>query len=81
MTADLEMEKARLGEMEQLDVISKAITYSKNRRSEAEVRAWPYRFPPFSHVQQTENVPFSDASSWIDPWVCPCAGRVRSCFT
>lgn len=36
--ADLDMEKARLGEMQQLDVISKAIAYSNTRKNEAEVR-------------------------------------------
>lgn len=38
MTSDLDLEKARLGEMQQLDVLAKAIAFRNNRRSEAEVR-------------------------------------------
>lgn len=38
VVGDLEMEKARLGEMGQMDVISKAIAYGNTRRNEAEVR-------------------------------------------
>lgn len=37
VTADLDLEKSRLGEMQQMDVIAKAIAYRNNRRSEAEV--------------------------------------------
>ncbi|CAM9951571.1 unnamed protein product [Scytosiphon promiscuus] len=42
VAADLDMEKARLGEMQQMDVISKAIAYSNTRRNEAEAMAAPH---------------------------------------
>lgn len=38
VTSDLNLEKARVGEMQQMDVVAKAIAYRNNRRSEAEVR-------------------------------------------
>eukprot|EP00752_Nemacystus_decipiens_P011267 g10013.t1 len=42
VTADLDLEKARLGEMQQMDVLAKAIAYRNNRRSEAEAMAAPH---------------------------------------
>ena len=38
VTAELEVEKGRLGEMQQMEAISKAIAYGQSRRKQAEVR-------------------------------------------
>ena len=38
VTAELEVEKGRLGEMQQMEAISKAIAYGNSRRKQAEVR-------------------------------------------
>jgi len=69
VTADLEMEKARLGELQQLDVISKAISYSKNRRSEAEVRL-TLPFLPILPCATNRNMP---REVHLDGWIPGCA--------
>lgn len=38
VTADLATERGRLGEMQQMDAIAKAVAYGEQRRAEADVR-------------------------------------------
>eukprot|EP00904_Undaria_pinnatifida_P009408 jgi/Undpi1/5598/HiC_scaffold_2.g00874.m1 len=42
VTAELEVEKGRLGEMQQMEAISKAIAYGNSRRKQAEAMAEPH---------------------------------------